>query len=540
VGRHFFVTVSETGSVSGSEDIVLAVRGLTKRFNQQVALSSVDLTLYRGEIHGLVGENGSGKSTLIKILAGFHRPDAGTLELAGVRTPFPTKPGEFHQLGFAFVHQDLGLFLDLTVAENLALTELACGNGGWYLPPRQLVAQADRLLQRFQVSLDSRVMVGSLPPVERAMLAIVRAVVSLEGVSSAPNRPKILVLDEPTVFLPRKDVNRLFSLTRRIADDGAAIIFVSHDPDEVREVCQTITVLRDGRVAGSEKTENVSVSQIIKLIVGRDVVPTRDARPKDLTEVGVDITDLVGDSIHSLDFTIGLGEIVGVTGLAGSGFTELPYLIYGARPARAGQLRLSETSIDLVRLRPREAVRHGMVLVPGDRRRDGIIGALSVTDNVTLPRLGHFVRCGLLRRKELVEETATLMDRFDVRPRNPQLAHGILSGGNQQKAVLAKWLSMTPRLVMLDEPTQGVDVGAREQIFAALRSSAADGGCVLVASSDAEQLALLCHRVLVFRDGTVTKALEGDEVTKEQITDACFANGNVAGVGSLVGSSAWG
>lgn len=514
----------------------LAIRGLTKRFSQQLALDDVGLVLRRGEIHGLVGENGSGKSTLIKILAGFYRADEGVLEVAGAPSAFPERPGEFSRLGFAFVHQDLGLILDLTVAENLALVHLACDRGGWCLPRRALLAEARATLERFEVGLDPVTPVGALTPVDRALLAIVRAVAvdPRRGSTSAPLR--LLVLDEPTVFLPRRDVVRLFALVRRIAAEGAAVLFVSHDPDEVRELCHAVTVLRDGAVVGKRAVHGLGAAELVEMIVGRPV--DGPARPE-LTTVrpgGVHVERLEGTTVHGVDLSIGAGEILGVTGLAGSGYAELPYLLYGAGATRRGTLRLGAETVELDRLRPRRAVHAGMVLIPGDRRRDGIFESLPVTDNVTLPRLGELRTMGTLSRRRLVAETRSLMTRFDVRPAQPALALGALSGGNQQKAVLAKWLSTAPRLVMLDEPTQGVDVGARQQIFAALREVAATGASVLVASSDAEQLAALCHRVVVLDGGRVSRELMAQDVTKDVITRACFgADDLVAGGAGAAG-----
>lgn len=512
---------------SAVESSALALRNLHKRFNRQVALDSVDLTLQRGEIHGLVGENGSGKSTLIKVLAGFYTPDEGELFLGGERLAFTGRRGDLSTNALAFVHQDLGLVVDLTVAENLALTNLASPTSTWRLSQKSLARSAAASLARYQMDIDPLAQISSLAAVDRAKVAIVRALTALDSNANASDGPRILVLDEPTVFLPRQEVDRLFESVHGVAASGASVLFVSHDLDEVWENCDTLTVLRDGRVAGHRQVSETSVAEMVELIVGRKVdASIADPENFERGEALVKIKNASGASITELDLDLGPGEILGVTGLAGSGFEELPYLLYGARPARSGSIAIGENQGNLARLKPLDALGMGMILVPGDRRRHSIVGSLSVTDNVTLPQLGHMTKLGLLRRRHMVAETRTLMDRFDIRPRDPALEQGVLSGGNQQKGVLAKWLSIEPKLILLDEPTQGVDIGAREQIYAALRAAASRGASVLCASSDYAQLAALCHRVVVLRKGVVVAQLHGANLTKSHISEACLSAGS--------------
>lgn len=498
----------------------LALRALSKSFGAQHALTSVDLTVRRGEVHALLGENGSGKSTLIKILAGFYVPDSGSLFVNGGSVPLPIPPGGFRRWAMEFVHQDLGLIATLSVAENLLIGHLAGMRGGWCLSHGKLVEEAARILARHQVVLDPEAAVQSLSPVERALVAIVRA---LSGIEDSATGHGLLVLDEPTVFLPRREIDRLFELVRRVADQGGAVLFVSHDLDEVMELTHSVTVLRDGRVAGERNTDDLSKSDLVELIVGHQLLPPAAIQKRASTApVRLSAAGVTTRLLNNVDLDIHEGEILGVTGLAGSGFEEFPYALFGAGGRATGTVTVSGRVTELAVMDPVRALGLGIALLPADRRKDGSIGTLSATDNVTMGHLQAFSKVGRLMRRRMTATTRELMDRFDVRPRDPEATFGNLSGGNQQKALLAKWLVPPPDVLLVHEPTQGVDVGAREQIYEVLRDSARAGTAVLCASSDYEQLAVLCDRVVVFGRGQIGAELQGDELTKERIIDACY------------------
>jgi ribose transport system ATP-binding protein len=297
------------------------------------------------------------------------------------------------------------------------------------------------------------------------------------------------------------------------------VIFVSHDVDEVLEITDRATVLRDGRVVARLITARSSKNQFIEAIVGRRLSMTeRMAAPVASAATQIEVTGLSGGSIAALDFSAGEGEIVGLTGLIGSGYDEIPYLLYGAKPA-TGELRLGGKVVSLAELTPRAAIDSGIVLIPADRPGAGAIGALSVADNVTIPVIGIGLRRWLLNRGELFRIAAALGEQFDVRPPNPRLAMSNLSGGNQQKVLLAKWFQRSPRLVLLDEPTQGVDIGARQTVFRHIANAASAGATVLCASSDYGQLAAICSRVLIFSSGRIVATLIGSEITKEAIAE---------------------
>jgi ribose transport system ATP-binding protein len=504
-------------------DDALAFRNLRKSFAGALALDGVSLTVRRQEVHGLLGQNGSGKSTLIKILSGFHAPDpGGELEVFGRPVKLPIPPGQSKRLGIAFVHQHLGMLPSLSVLENLRIGDFATQTRlriDW----RAERARARALFARFGLDLDPMARVESLPPVERALLAIVRAFEDLRAAEHGHDGAGILVLDEPTPFLPKRDVDRLFGLVASIVAAGASVILVSHDIDEVLAITDRATVLSDGRVAGTVVTPTTSREALVELIVGRKLDAYRMHRPPlPATAESIRVEGLTGADITGLSLAARAGEIVGLTGLIGSGYASVPYLLFGEPRARSGTLHLGGEAIAIARLHPAAAQLHRIALLPGDRLGMGGVGGLSIIDNITLPVLRGFEQALGLDRRGMARVAGELSARHDVRPNQPALALESLSGGNQQKVLLAKWLHTGPRLLLLDEPTQGVDFGARQQIFAALDAAAQDGTAILVASTDYEQLAQICDRVLVFSRGRVIAELSGEALTKHRIARECY------------------
>ncbi len=501
----------------------LRLTGLSKHFGGERALTGVDLDVSAGEVHGLLGQNGSGKSTLIKILAGYHAPEPGAeLYLHGRRMRLPAPPGGFRDHGIAFVHQDLGLIPSLTVVENLFIGELA-SRPRWLISWRRERERAARLFAEYGLPIDPGAVVGDLSPVQRALLAIVRAVNDLKSATGKGGEAGLLVLDEPTPFLPENDVHQLFALVRGIVADGAGVIFVSHDVDEVIEITDRATVLRDGRVAGTLVTAEATARDFVEMIVGRQLdgqAPVHRNASQGAMDVRID--GLSGGAVDDVSIALHGGEIVGLTGLIGSGYDEIPYLVYGARPVGSGRLSLKGRALDISGLDPARAVAAGMVLIPGDRQNAGAVGSLNVADNMTIPVLHTLYNPWALNRSGMRRRTGALGAAFEVRPNAPALPFEALSGGNQQKALLAKWFQTEPALILLDEPTQGVDVGARQTVYKAIDESVRGGAAVLCASSDYEQLAAICDRVLVFSRGRVIGELTGDDVNKDTIAEHCY------------------
>jgi len=503
-----------------SEGPALCITGLSKRFGGAFALDDVALTVRRGEVHGLLGSNGSGKSTLIKILSGFHAPEpGGEIRLFDRLVPLPVPGARARELGLAFVHQNLGLIPSLSVTENLRLGDLSTSQN-WRIDWRAEHARSVEVFARYDLALDPRAEVARLSPVQQALLAIVRAV---EDLRQGSREPGVLVLDEPTPFLPKAGVDQLFRLVRACVADGASVIFVSHDVDEVREITDRATILRDGRLIDTVVTRETSHEAFVERIVGRSMAAYGGAgKPAPVGEPLVAVTGLAAPGIGPVDLTLAPGEILGLTGLIGSGYDAVPAVIYGARRAEAGRLRLGGFSLALRAMEPPEALRSGIVYLPADRLGAAGIGSLPVGENVGLPVLGQLRRALGLLDRDIQAHAARLGAGIGVKPNLPSLPLSALSGGNAQKALLAKWLQVEPRLMLLDEPTQGVDVGARQDIWDALDRAAQDGTAVLIGSTDYEQLAQLCHRVLVFARGRVVAELTGVQLTKERIAETCF------------------
>jgi len=506
---------------------LLELSGLSKSFGGVHALEDVGLELRPAEVHGLLGQNGSGKSTLLKVLAGFHEPDAGRLALRGAPVELPLAPGEFRRLGLAFVHQDLGLVPELSVCENLIVSRLGGGSRRpirWRAERRRVAAMLERHgLER----IDPAGPVEALTQMQRALLAIVRAVEELrEGEHEQP----ILVLDEPTAFLPRLGIERLFELVRALVDGGASVLLVTHDLDEAIEICDRVTVLRDGRRAGTLAVAGTTPDELVELIIGRRLA-RRAEQPAAVPRgtVRLRASAIRGRVLDGLDLEIRGGEVLGVTGLVGSGFEELPHLLFGARPGH-GTIEVDGVEHPLARLRPDRAMAAGMALVPSHRPVDGVIGTLTVTDNVTMPTLGAQRGPLGLSRGRMRAAARELGDRFAVVPSDPALPVEALSGGNQQKVVLAKWLQLDPAVLLLDQPTQGVDVAARLALCDAIRAAAARGAAVLCASADYEEVAALCDRLLIVARGRVVRELERGELTKDRIAEQVLTSTSIPDV----------
>jgi ribose transport system ATP-binding protein len=473
-------------------------------------------------VHGLLGENGSGKSTLIKILSGFHAPDGGELEINGRPVALPLQPSQFRSLGMSFVHQDLGLVPALSVVENLLVGELT-SQRSWRVSWARERRRAQETFESFGLQLDPRAKVSELSPTDRALLAIVRAVEEIRAnTTDTGSEYGLLVLDEPTVFLPTSRREELFAIVREIAATRAGILLVSHDLDEILEITDRVTVLRDGKVRGTVDTARASDEALVEMIIGRPLQARSIKREPPVAGKAISITGLTGRYARDVSLTVHGGEVVGLTGLPGSGFEEIPYYLFGVRSAAAGRLEVDGKSYDLRGMSPSRAFDAGVALVPADRQRDGSVGSLSLGDNVMVPVLRKYQSRVGLNRSRMRSDARKLLEHFDVRPPDPRLTYESLSGGNQQKAMLAKWLQTKPSLLLLHEPTLGVDVGARRQIFQLARTAATDGTAVVCASTDYEQLAAVCDRVVVFGRGRVARELTGDQVTKERIAEECY------------------
>ena len=500
----------------------LYARNVSKVFGTSRVLDGVDFAVMPAEVHGLLGANGSGKSTLIKTIAGLHAPEPGAeLILYGQGVPFPLPAGGARANGISFVHQHLALIPSLTVLENMMLNDLATAHS-WRINWARARNRVAEVFDRFDIAIDPQARVADLQQADRALIAITRAFDEIE--THAPEGRGILILDEPTPFLPKAGVDQLFSLIRAVKANGVSVILVAHDIDEIREITDRATILRDGKLAGtvlSAKTDHAGFMELIMgqkvslFQAGKDLAPDRP--------VAARVRGLVSKAAEDVTLEIRQGEILGLTGLIGSGFDRVPEAIYGADPATAGQLVLGDEILDLPSMTPGKAMARGVAFLPADRLGRAGAGSLSVADNMSLPVLGKFRTTFGIDWAAIERHCLELGGVYDIRPNTPGLRLGALSGGNAQKVLMAKWLQTRPRLLMLDEPTQGVDVGARQRLFRALDAAAREGSAILIASTDPEQLAQLCHRVLVFSKGRIVSELTGARITKEAISHETLA-----------------
>jgi ribose transport system ATP-binding protein len=491
----------------------LRLDGLTKDFGGQRALDEVDLTVSAGEIHALVGHNGSGKSTLVKILAGYHRPGPGAhATVAGI--PFRLGSADAARAaGVRFVHQDLGLIDTLTVADNIHLSHP--GRRLAPAPRRAERAAARAALAALGYAVEPTAPVGGLAESERTAVAVARALDRSGG--PAP----LLVLDEPTATLSAPEAARLFDAVRRVAAAGTAVLFVSHHLDEVLDLADTVTVLRDGRRVTTRPAATLRQDDLVELMLGRRMPPgsAAAAAARAGEPPRVVVTGLTGATVRDLDLEIGPGEVVGVAGLTGSGREEVAGLLAGRLP-RTGTVTVR--GVEVGAARPLAAITAGVGYVPADRAH-ALLPRFGVRENLTLADLTPFRRGPRLRRDLERRETRHWIDELGIRPAEPDRAVAELSGGNQQKVVLARWLRTAPTVLILDEPTQGVDVGAKADIHRLVDEAAAAGTAVLVCSTDCAELARLAAAVVVLRRGRASIRLTGAEVTGERIEHELLA-----------------
>ena len=493
---------------------------------------------------GLVGQNGSGKSTLVKILSGVHEPEpGGRLFVSGEEVPLPLAPGQASEIGLSFVYQNLALAGGLTVLENLTFGQRIAGGLRSLAPINWLREhrRAAAVLRRYDVRLNLDQRTGELAPVDQARLAIVRAAEDLRRYRTRSGYThSVLVLDEPTVFLPEEDVEHLFDVIRAIVADGAGVLFISHDLVAVRSITDRVVVLRDGRVVADVPAGGYDEQALVDLIVGTSArsaqnAPAEEAPPVETALApkepagaprqgeNVVVEHLAAGRLADLSFEIGAGEILGMAGLIGSGAEELPYLLFGARQASGGTLRLGGKALDIGGLSPQRTVRERIALVPADRQVFGLSEHLTMWENIVMLVEDEHYRGGVFRRGELVALAREAIDRFLIRPPLPHAVTATFSGGNQQKALLAKWLIARPRLLLLHEPTQGVDVGARRDIYRFVKSAAAlDQTAVLWVTTDFGELAEVCDRVIVLSEGRPVTTLTGEELSDDAITAAAL------------------
>jgi len=489
-------------------EYILELKNMTKRFSGVEVLHEVCFSLRPGEVHALLGENGAGKSTLVKVMTGVHQPDKGEIYLDGKFVSF-ADTRESRQMGIAAIYQELSLFPDLDVAENIFVGRQPLAAGG-RIDWRKLYADAGNLLESLGVHLDLKQKARSLSIAQQQMVEIARAF-SINAL--------ILIMDEPTSSLTLNEVADLFRLVRRLREEGTAIVFISHRLEELFELADRVTIMRDGSYVDTRLLKDVTRDDLIRLMVGRtitDLFPKQDVKAG---EVVLKVENLArAGSFRDVSFELRQGEILGMAGLVGAGRTNVARAIFGVEPATAGKIQIAGREVAITS--PQQAIKLGLAYVPEDRQLHGLIPAMPITSNISLPTLFKYAQRGWLQDKVERKATYDAALQMEVRANNIWQMARELSGGNQQKIVLAKWLSTKPRILILDEPTRGIDVGTKAAVHALMSKLASEGMAILMISSELPEILGMSDRVLVMREGHITAHFSRAEATQEKIISA--------------------
>ena len=500
-------------SDAGSDHPVLSLRSAVKTFGPVVALADGTITLRAGQIHALVGENGAGKSTLVKILAGVHQPDAGNFTIDGRPVHFRTV-ADSKAAGISVIYQEPTLFPDLTVAENIFVGRQPHGRTG-LISRSQMRARAKELFEQLGVPIDPDRQADGLSIADQQIIEIAKAI-SLDA--------RVLVMDEPTAALSGTEVDRLFTVARSLREGGAGILFISHRFEEIFALTDEITVMRDGSYISTHRTDQTDVGEIVNEMVGRDI---ETLFPKEVAAIGepvLEVSDLTRYGVfRDINFTVRAGEIVGLSGLVGAGRTEVARAVFGIDRYDTGEVKMSGQV--LPGGDPKRAIDAGIGFVPEDRRKQGLVLELSVARNIALTLRNTLARFGLISPKNERAAAADWAARLQVKAASPVIEVSTLSGGNQQKVVLAKWLATDPKLLIVDEPTRGIDVGTKSEVHRLLSDLAGRGIAILMISSELPEILGMSDRVLVMSEGRITAEIDRADATAEAVMHAATATG---------------
>jgi ribose transport system ATP-binding protein len=485
---------------------VIRLTGIEKTYPGVKSLDRVDFTVAPGEIHALLGENGAGKSTLTSVIGGAVKPDAGTIEYLG-RPVAWRSPKEAQAAGIHVIHQELALFPELTVAENILLTRQPRGFVG-LISPRARLKQAQEALQRLGVSISASARVGDLTLADQQMVEIAKALIG---------QPRLLVFDEPTAVIAGREVDLLFENMRRMRGEGIGIVYISHRLDEIFEIADRVTILKDGRLAATHPLNALTRDGMINLMVGRRLEQIYPPRPRTASAGNIVLSVerlCAGDRVKDVSLNVRAGEIVAIAGMVGSGRTEVAEAVFGVRAIDGGSIALDGAS---TARRPARSIRRGVGFLTEDRKDKGLFPGLSVASNIVAPALGEITRGGFLDRAKETDIARRQIKGFSIAVPSPSTRVGALSGGNQQKVLFSRWARIADRLLLLDEPTRGVDVGAKVEIYRMIRALADQGIAVLMISSELAEVVGLADRVFVMAQGRVSGELTGDDVSEESV-----------------------
>ncbi|MBA0169021.1 ribose ABC transporter ATP-binding protein RbsA [Pectobacterium sp. CFBP8739] len=487
---------------------LLQLQGITKSFPGVKALSGAALNVYPGKVMALVGENGAGKSTMMKVLTGIYRKDAGSIHFLGQEVDF-NGPKASQEAGIGIIHQELNLIPQLTIAENIFLGREFTNRFG-RIDWNKMYAEADKLLKRLNLRYDSRRMVGELSIGDQQMVEIAK-VLSFES--------KVIIMDEPTDALTDTETASLFSVIKELQSQGCGIVYISHRLKEIFEICDDITVFRDGQFIGERPVSDLEEDTLIEMMVGRKLEDQYPRSSKEPGEVRLKVQNLSGPGVDSVSFTVRKGEILGIAGLMGAGRTELMKILYGALPRTGGNVTLDGR--DVVTRKPQDGLANGIVYISEDRKRDGLVLGMSVKENMSLTALRYFSHAG--GRLKHAEEQLTVADfirLFNVKTPSMEQPIGLLSGGNQQKVAIARGLMTRPNVLILDEPTRGVDVGAKKEIYQLINQFKEEGLSIILVSSEMPEVLGMSDRIIVMHEGRLSGDFPIEQATQEALMAA--------------------
>ena len=495
-------------------ETLLKISGVDKSFPGVKALSNACLSVYAGRAMALMGENGAGKSTLMKVLTGIYSKDAGTIEYLGQQVAFKG-PKNSQEAGISIIHQELNLVGNLTIAENIFLGReftTPFGSIDW----KKMHAEADKLLARLNVPHNSHQLCSELSIGEQQMVEIAKAL-SFES--------KVIIMDEPTDALTDTETEALFKVIRELKAEKRGIVYISHRIKEIFEICDDVTVLRDGQFIGEVAVAELTEDRLIEMMVGRRLDEQYPHIDVPEGEVRLEVNQLSGSGVHNVSFTLRAGEILGISGLMGAGRTELMKVLYGALPKESGEVRLNGKTIS--NDCPQDGLNNGIVYISEDRKGDGLILGMSVKENMSLTALDHFSKACRIRHdaEQLVVDDFILMFNIKTPSRDQQI--GLLSGGNQQKVAIAKGLMTRPNVLILDEPTRGVDVGAKKEIYQLINKFKQDGLSIIIVSSEMPEVLGMSDRILVMREGRISGEFSREDATQEKLLAAAIGKSAV-------------
>ena len=493
-------------------NVLLSVNSVSKEYPGVKALDNVSIDLREGEVHAIVGENGAGKSTLIKILAGAIEPTSGTIAIGDSEYDALT-PQLARKLGVAVIYQEFTLVTTLSAADNVFLGEYI--NKGPVLDKKAMRDRSAELFKRLGVNINPDSLVENLTTGYQQIVEIAKAI---------SKDARLLIMDEPSAPLTASEVEAMYRVVDVLKSHGMTIVYISHRMDEIFRLSDRVSVLRDGKYIGTRKTSDTTRSELISLMVGRELSEGYPTRDSSIGEVSFSAENVSGNGVSGITFDAHRGEILGFAGLIGAGRTELMEVIFGSKPAQSGQIRLHGKSV--LSKNPIQAIGHGLALVPEDRKRHGVILNFSVKDNISLPLLKQMSRFGVIPQQRVAKLANEYMKNLGIKAPSASSKVANLSGGNQQKVVLAKWLATQPEVLIFDEPTRGIDVGARAEIYRIMNQLAAEGKTILMISSDMEELIGMADRIVVLREGEQQGILEKKDITQEAVL-ALAAEGKI-------------